>query len=146
MSPVSVLHLHTTTYPNEGVEQGLEVALEESRMCVEYAAVDDITQSQSQSQPKLTPPGGLPSVMNSNAAEVIQRPASAPPVFPCSDLESGQHGAGEVFVDDMDDLQDDRIGCVHVILRRASLSRLLAWRDSFFLLPLAGASIITLCP
>ena len=130
MSPLSVLQFHTTACPNEGGEQRLDVALDESRMCVDDAAVDDVTQSQS--QPKLTSPGGLLSVMNSNAAEAIQRPASAPPIFPRSGLESGQHDAGEVFVDDMDGLQDDRVGCVHVILPRASLSCLLAWHDSFF--------------
>ena len=47
-------------------------------------------------------------------------------------------------MDDMNDLRDDRVGYVHVNLLRASLSCLLAWR-LFFLLPLAGASIITLC-
>ena len=127
MSPLSVLQIHTTAYPNEGGKQGLVVALDESRMCVDDAAVDDSTQSQS--QPKLTPPGELP---NSNTAEVIQRPASAPPVFPPSGPESGQHDPGEVFVDDMDGLRDDRVGYVHVILPRARLSRLLAWHDSFF--------------
>ena len=129
MSPPSVLHIHTTPYPNEG-EKGLEITLEESRMCLDDAAVDDVTQSQS--QPKLTPRDGLLSVMNNNGEEVIQRPASAPPIFPDSGLESGQCDAGEAFVYDMDDLREDRVGCVHVILPRASLSRLLAWAPSIF--------------
>ena len=79
MSPLFALHIHNTAYHNEG-ERGLEVALEESRMRVDDAVVDDITQNQS--QPKLIHPGGLLGVVNSNAAEVIQRPASAQPVFP----------------------------------------------------------------
>ena len=120
MSPLSVLHTHTTGYPKEG-EKGVGVASEESRMCVDDAIVDDMTQNQS--QPKLTPQGGLLSVMNSNGAEVVQRPASAPPVFPHSALESGQHDADEAFVYDMDNLRDDRVGCVHVI---TSLSSFLA--------------------
>ena len=143
MSPLSVLQIHTTSCPNEG-EKGLEVTLEESRMCVDDAAVDNMTQSQS--QPKLTPPGGLLGVMNSNGTEIIQRPASAPPVFPHSALESGQHDAGEAFVYDMDDLRDDQVGCVHVILPKTSLSSLFAWRRLFFLLPTTDASTITLCP
>ena len=79
MSPLSALHIHTAAYPSEEESQGLKVALEESRMCIADATGDDMTRSQS--QPKLTPPPGLLSVMNSDGAEDIQRPASAPPVF-----------------------------------------------------------------
>jgi hypothetical protein len=110
MPPLSVLHLHTMGYPDER-EQALEVTLEEMR--VDDAAVDDITQSQS--QPQLRSPGGLLSVMNSNGLEFIQRPASAPPVFTHSGLESGQHAEGEAFVDDMDDSYDNQVGYVSVI-------------------------------
>ena len=139
MPPLSVLDFHTTAYPDERV-QGLEVTLEE--MPMDGAAVDNITQSQS--QPPLESPGGLLSVMNSNGPESIQRPASAPPIFPHSGVESGRHEGGAI-VDDIDDLYDDQVGYVHVIFPMASLSRLLAWRRLFSLYPLAGPWIITLC-
>ena len=101
-------------------EQALEVNLE--GMYVDNPPVDDITHSQGQSQPQLTSPGGLLTVMNNNGPESIQRPASAPPVFPDSGLlESGRHEAGEAFVDDdMDDLCVDRVGYVHVTVPRKS--------------------------
>ena len=46
----------------------------------QHSDQDNVTQSQS--QPKFLPPGGLLSSINSNGAEVIQHPASALPVFP----------------------------------------------------------------
>ena len=54
MSPLSVLHIHTATYPNER-EQGLGVTLEELRMRRDDAVVDGMPQSQN--QPRLTTPG-----------------------------------------------------------------------------------------
>ena len=107
-------------------------------MCIVDATGDDMTQSQS--QPKLTPPRGLLSVMNSNDAEDIQRPTGAPLVSPRSGLESGQHSAGGIFVNDMNDPRDDRVGYVHVNLLRASLSCLLVWRLFSFCLWLVQAS------
>lgn len=47
MNSLPVLHIHTAAHPNEG-GQGLAVALEESCMRENDAAVDDITQGQSQ--------------------------------------------------------------------------------------------------
>ena len=78
-SPLSVLHFYTTSYLNEG-EQGLGVTLEVSRMRVDDAVVDEMPQSQS--QPKLTTPGGLLNVVDRNGVGVIQHPAGAPPAFP----------------------------------------------------------------
>ena len=62
-------------------------------MRVDDVIVDDITRSKS--QPMLTAPGRLLSVMNSNGAAVIQRPASATSVFPVrasSQDNMTQHG------------------------------------------------------
>ena len=67
-------------------------------MHVDDAAVDNMMQSQS--QPKLTPPSSLLRVMNSNGAEVIQCPASAPTVPPPWPLVRSR----EEFVGDMDSL------------------------------------------
>jgi hypothetical protein len=133
MGPISVLHVHTAAYPDER-ERGLEVAMEDMR-------VDDAVVTPSPSQPQLTPPG----VMKINCAEAIQRPASAPPIFPHSGLESDRHDAEEeAFVDDMNDLRDDRVKYVHIVVPSARLSRL-RWRRLFpFACWPAGAGIMTL--
>jgi len=140
MHPLSLLHVHTTPYLNK-TEQAPEVAME--RICVDDAAEDDIPHSQS--QPQVTSSGGLLRVMNSNAAQVIKRPASAPPVFSHPGLDSSRHDAGEeTFIDNMNNLRNIRVGYVYVTVPRARLARLLAWRRRFSLWLLAGASLITL--
>ena len=67
-------------------------------MHVDDAAVDNMTQSQS--QPQLTSPGSLLRVMNSNGAEVVQCPAGASTVPPPWPLVRSR----EEFVGDMDSL------------------------------------------
>ena len=79
MRPLTALLIHTVAYPDEGEEQGIEVALKESLMGVDDAAVDDIMQSQS--HPRLTTPYGLQAPLVATV-QTVSASSERTPCFP----------------------------------------------------------------
>jgi hypothetical protein len=93
-------------------------------MSVDDGVADGMTHSQSQETPKTM--GGLLGVSTANGTEPLQRPASAPPVFPHSDRHDTEEEASVIIA--TTNLGGDRAGYVcliHLIfVPRARLSSL----------------------
>lgn len=147
MDSLDLLHVHTTTHPGEK-EQGLEVVMED--MCVDDATVDDMTQSRDYPQP--TSSDGLLGVSNGNGPDVIQRPASAPPVFPQTGPDLDRHDVEvEVSLDGINDLCDDRVGYVHClrhvhhVVPQEPVWPVCLAHPITFLLPPCSSNLIGLC-